>query len=134
MTLKSRVSLIRNLPKGHGISYGRTSILEKDTAVATIGIGYGDGLPRALSGHDAHVLIKGKCAPLLGRVTMDQIMADVSHLPDIQPGDEVELFGPNLPVTQIAKWSDTIPWEVLTRITPRVTRQYHKAPERTASL
>jgi alanine racemase len=124
MTLKSRVSLIRTLPKGHGISYGRTRILEKDTAVATIGIGYGDGLPRALSGQDAHVLINGQKAPLLGRVTMDQIMVDVSHLPHTQPGDEVELFGPNISVSQVAKWSDTIPWEVLPRITPRVTRIY----------
>ncbi|GHC56949.1 alanine racemase [Roseibacillus persicicus] len=124
MTLKSRVSLVRNLPKGHGVSYGRTSILEKDSAVATIGVGYGDGYPRNISGKGAHILINGKAAPILGRVTMDQIMADVSHLPDCQPGDEVELFGPNLSVTQVAQWADTIPWEVLTRITPRVTRIY----------
>ena len=124
MALKSRVSLIRTLPAGHGISYGRSSILTKDTAVATIGIGYGDGLPRAISGSDAYLLINGEKAPLLGRVTMDQIMADVSHLPHCQPGDEVELFGPNLPVNQIAQWADTIAWEVLTRITPRVTRVY----------
>lgn len=124
MTLKSRVSLVRNLPKGHGVSYGRTTILEKDTAVATIGVGYGDGYPRNVSGKGAHILIKGQTAPLLGRVTMDQIMADVSHLPDCQPGDEVELFGPRLPVTQVAEWADTIAWEVLTRITPRVDRLY----------
>lgn len=122
MTLKSRISVIRTLPAGHGVSYGRSSILSKDTAVATIGIGYGDGLPRAISGKGAYVLIGGQPAPLLGRVTMDQIMVDVSHLPKAAPGDEVELFGPNLPVTQLATWADTISWEVLTRITPRVTR------------
>ena len=124
MSFKSRVSLVRNLPKGHGISYGRTSILEKDTSVATIGAGYGDGYPRNVSGQGAHVLINGQKAPLLGRVTMDQIMADVSHLPNCQPGDEVELFGPHLPVSQVAQWAHTIPWEVLTRITRRVTHQY----------
>lgn len=124
MTLKSRVSLIRTLPAGHGVSYGRTTILEKETPVATIGIGYGDGLPRAISGKGAHVLINGQKAPLLGRVTMDQIMVDVSTLSHCQVGDEVELFGPNLSVTQIADWADTIPWEVLTGITPRVTRVY----------
>lgn len=124
MSLKSRVSLVRSLPAGHGVSYGRTSILERDTAVATIGVGYGDGYPRNVSGQGAHILINGQKAPLLGRVTMDQIMADVSHLPSCQPGDEVELFGPNLPVAQVADWANTIPWEVLTRITPRVSRQY----------
>ena len=122
MTLKSRVSLIRSLPAGHGVSYGRSTILEKETRVATIGVGYGDGLPRAISGKEAYVLIGGQKAPLLGRVTMDQVMADVSHLPDCEVGDEVELFGPNLLVSQLAKWAGTIPWEVLTGITPRVTR------------
>ena len=124
MTLKSRVSLIRSLPAGHGISYGRSTILEKETRVATIGIGYGDGVPRAISGQGAHVLIAGKRAPLLGRVTMDQIMADVSELPDCTVGDEVEIFGPNLLVHQVAEWAKTIPWEVLTGITPRVARIY----------
>ncbi len=124
MTLKSRVSLIRTLPAGHGVSYGRTTILDQETPVATIGIGYGDGLPRSISGQGAHVLVKGKKAPLLGRVTMDQIMVDASNLPDCQVGDEVELFGPNLLVSQVAQWAGTIPWEVLTGITPRVTRVY----------
>lgn len=124
MTLKSRVSLIRTLPAGHGVSYGRTTILQQETQVATVGIGYGDGLPRSISGKEAHVLINGKKVPLLGRVTMDQIMVDVSQLPECNVGDEVELFGPNLLVSQVAQWADTIPWEVLTGITPRVTRVY----------
>ena len=124
MTLKSRVSLIRTLPAGHGISYGRTTILQRETRVATIGIGYGDGLPRSISGTGAYLLIEGEKAPLLGRVTMDQIMVDVSHLPQCAVGDEVELFGPNLLVSQVAEWAGTIPWEVLTGITPRVSRIY----------
>lgn len=122
MTLKSRVAVVRRLPAGHGISYGRTSILAHDSRVATIGIGYGDGLPRAISGKKAHVLIGGCPAPLLGRVTMDQIMVDVTHLPGVATGDEVEVFGPNLPVSEVAEWADTIAWEILTRITPRVMR------------
>jgi alanine racemase len=124
MTLKSRVSLIRTLPKGHGISYGRETILQRDTRVATIGAGYGDGYPRALSGKGTEVLIRGQRCPLLGRVTMDQIMVDVSDLAECAPGDEVELFGPNILVSEIAKKADTIPWEILTGITPRVTRIY----------
>lgn len=124
MTLKSRVSIIRTLPKGHGISYGRETILERETRVATIGAGYGDGYPRSLSGKGTEVLINGKRCKLLGRVTMDQIMVDVTELPDCKPGDEVELFGPNLLVTEIAEKAGTISWEILTGITPRVTRIY----------
>lgn len=124
MTLKSRVSLVRTLPKGHGISYGRETILEKDTRVATIGAGYGDGYPRALSGKNTEVLIRGVRCPLLGRVTMDQIMVDVSELPICESGDEVELFGANILVSEIAQKANTIPWEILTGITPRVTRVY----------
>ncbi|BDS08588.1 alanine racemase [Oceaniferula spumae] len=124
LTLKSRVSLVRELPAGHGISYGRQTILEKDTLVATVGIGYGDGYPREISGNGASVFIRGKRCPLLGRVTMDQIMIDVSELPDCESGDEVELFGENILVSEVAERAGTISWAVLTGITPRVTRIY----------
>lgn len=122
MTLKSRVSLIRTLPKGHGISYGRSRILAKETPVATIGLGYGDGIPRNLNQEKAHVVIQGQKLPLLGRVTMDQIMVDVSSLPSCQPGDEVEVFGSNILASELATWANTIAWEVFTSITPRVDR------------
>jgi len=122
MTLKSRISLIRTLPKGHGISYGRSTILQNETKVATIGAGYGDGYPRALSNRGASVMIRGKRCPLLGRVTMDQIMVDISNLPHSAVGDEVELFGPNILISELSEKTDLIPWEILTGITPRVTR------------
>lgn len=122
MSLMSRVSIIRTLPAGHGISYGRETILSRDTRVATIGIGYGDGYPRSLSGNGAEVFIRGKRFPLLGRVTMDQIMVDVTRDPDIFTGDTVELFGKNILVTEVARKAGTIPWEIFTGITPRVTR------------
>ncbi len=80
MSLKSRVSLVRELPAGQGISYGRDTVLEKDTKVATVGIGYGDGYPREISLRSGEVWIRGQRCSLLGRVTMDQIMVDVSHL------------------------------------------------------
>jgi len=124
LSLKSKVSLVRTLPTGQGISYGRETVLDQDTRVATIGIGYGDGYPRALALHKTSVLIDGKRCPLLGRVTMDQIMVDVSALPHCESGDEVELFGENILVSEIAELADTIPWAVLTGITPRVTRVY----------
>jgi len=127
MSLKSRVSLVRTLPKGQGISYGRDSVLDRDTQVATIGIGYGDGYPQQLSNQSAEVMIHGHRCPVLGRVTMDQIMVDVSALPHCASGDEVELFGENILVTELAKKANTIPWAILTGITPRVTRVYQSA-------
>lgn len=124
MTLKSRVSLVRDLPKGQGISYGRAHILTKDTRVATVGIGYGDGYNRQFSGKGIEVMIRGQRCPILGRVTMDQIMIDVSRLSECQCGDEVELFGENILVSEIAEKSGLIPWEIFTGITPRVLRVY----------
>ncbi len=124
LTLKSRITIIRNLPKGHGISYGRTTILERDSRVATVGIGYGDGYPRSISHQGAEVWIRGQRCPILGRVTMDQTMVDVTDLQEAQGGDEVELFGRNILATEIAEKASTIPWEIFTRITPRVTKIY----------
>ena len=125
MTLKARVTLVRTLPAGHGVSYGRTFITTRPTRVATLGIGYGDGYPRHLSNHGAEVMIHGHRAPVLGRITMDQTMIDVTDIPSATEGDEVEMFGPNIPVAEIAAKSGTIAWEILTRITARVTRIHH---------
>jgi len=128
MALKSRVTLVRNLPAGSGISYGRTHVIKESTSVATVSIGYGDGYMRHLSGRDAEVLVSGKRCRLLGRVTMDQIMIDVGGLSDVRPGDEVCLFGDPAglapTVGELATLAGTIPWEVLTGITPRVRRVY----------
>lgn len=127
MTLKTRVRLVRDLPQGRGISYGRTFITSAPTRVATLGIGYGDGYPRSLSGQGAHVLIQGVRCALLGRVTMDQIMVDVSQLPDpVEPGEEVVVYGcqgdEEISVAEIADKAGTIPWEILTSVTKRVPR------------
>ena len=124
MTLKSRVTLVRTLPAGHGVSYGRQFVTTKPTRVATIGIGYGDGYPRHVSGKGAEVFINGKRYPILGRVTMDQIMVDVTGTGEVREGDEVEMFGPHIPVTEIAEKAETIAWEIFTGITPRVVRCY----------
>lgn len=126
MSLKSRVTLIRELPAGHGVSYGRAFITTRPTKVATIGIGYGDGYPRHLSGQGAEVWIRGQRHPLLGRVTMDQIMIDVTDHPEIEVGDEVEVFGPHIRVDEIATKAGTIAWEILTGITPRVVRVHRR--------
>lgn len=124
MTLKSRVTLVRVLPAGHGVSYGRQFVTTRETRVATIGVGYGDGYPRHISGKCGDVWIRGRRHPILGRVTMDQMMIDVTGSEDVMEGDEVEMFGPNIPVDEIAAKADTIVWEIFTGITPRVQRCY----------
>ena len=123
MSLKTRISVINELPKGHGVSYGRT-LLTRDTKAAVLGIGYGDGYPRSLSEKGTKVLINGTLCPLLGRVTMDQIIVDVTELSECQPGDEAILFGADLLVSDLAFKAGSIPWELLTQITPRVERRY----------
>lgn len=127
LTWKTRVALVRELPAGHGVSYGRTKLLDRPTRVATLSCGYGDGYPRQVSGKGAHVLIHGQRCPLLGRVTMDLIMVDVTDLRDpAHIGDEAVLLGhqggESIPVTELAQQAGTIPWHIFTGITARVER------------
>lgn len=126
MTLKTRITLVRKIPAGHGVSYGRTFVTPRETTVATLAIGYADGYQRRLSGHGAEVLIAGRKCPLLGRVTMDQVMVDVTNLPDVQPGDEAVLFGvqqgQKILADDLAAKAGTIAWEVFTGISQRVER------------
>jgi len=128
MSLKTRVTLVRDLPAGSGVSYGRTYVTERPIRVATLAAGYGDGYPRHLSGHDASVLIGGTRCPLLGRVTMDQILVDVTASDGVKRGDEAVLIGrqggAEITVAEIAEKAGTIPWEILTGITSRVVRVY----------
>ena len=124
LRLSSRISLVRDLPAGHGVAYGRTYITPQPTRVATIGIGYADGWPRALSGKGARVYINGHYCPMLGRVTMDQIMADVTHVRFVAPGDEVELIGPHISISEVAAKADTIVWTIFTGLGPRLPRVY----------
>lgn len=126
MTLKSRVTLIRTLPAGHGVSYGRQFVTTRPTKVATVGIGYGDGYPRHISGQGGEVWVGGRRCPILGRVTMDQLMVDVTEVDGVREGDEVELFGAHIPVSEVAEKAGTIAWEIFTGITPRVLRCYHR--------
>lgn len=127
MTWKTRITLVRELPAGHGISYGRTEILKRGTKVATLACGYADGYPRQVSGKGADVLIHGTRCPLLGRVTMDQMMVDVTDLEkSAQVGDEVVLLGAQeggcISAVEVAQKAGTIAWHVFTGITARVER------------
>jgi alanine racemase len=128
LTLKTRITLIRDVPAGHGISYGRTYITPRPMRIATLGIGYADGYQRHLSGQGADALIHGLRCPILGRVTMDQIMADVTHVSESAIGDEAILIGSSgsqeILASELAAKSGTIPWEIFTSIGPRVERIY----------
>lgn len=123
---KARVAMVRNVAKGSSISYGRTFIAPKPMRVAVLAVGYADGFPRQASGNGASVLIRENRCPLLGRVTMDQIMVDVSSLPEIQAGDPATLIGSDgkmsIHATELAKQSGTIAWDIFTGIGPRVQR------------
>ncbi|HSH92516.1 MAG TPA: alanine racemase [Roseimicrobium sp.] len=127
MTWKCRVSLVKRIPKGATLSYGRSFKAPREMNVATITAGYGDGYFRS-AGNRSSVLIDGKRCPVLGRVTMDQMLVDVSEVSDPQPGDEVVLMGSQgkecITTTELAGWCGTIPWEILTNITYRVPRVY----------
>jgi len=129
LTLKTKVSYVKSVSKGRGISYGRTFITQKKTRIATIPIGYGDGYSRHLSNR-ADVLIKGIRAPIIGRICMDMSMVDVGHLENIRAGDEVVLIGKQgkemITVQELAISMDTIPYEVVCNIGRRVPRVYIK--------
>ena len=125
MTLKTHITLVRDVGPGRGISYGRDFITPKAMRIATLAMGYADGYPRQTSNQGAQVLIRGKRCPILGRITMDQLMVDVTDLPrDVAPGEEVVLFGKQgeeeITVGEVAAWAGTITWDVLTRLGKRV--------------
>jgi alanine racemase len=124
---KCRVSLVKTISPGAALSYGRSFIARRAMRVATLTAGYGDGYLRAGSNR-ARVLIGGEFCRVLGRVTMDQMIVDVSHLKTVQSGDEAVLIGRQgarqITANDLAGWSRTIPWEILTAITARVPRVY----------
>ncbi|HEY4247778.1 MAG TPA: alanine racemase [Lacunisphaera sp.] len=124
----TRVGLVKRLPAGTGISYGRTHRLTRDSTVAILTAGYGDGIARAGSNR-AQVLIHGQRCPVLGRVTMDQTIVDITDVPaPVKSGDNVVLVGRQdtgeITISEFSEWSDSIPWETLCSVTKRVPRLY----------
>lgn len=120
MRLKSRVSAVRRMPAGSRISYGGTAVLERDSLVAVLPVGYGDGLPRTLSGK-LKVRLGDGLYPVLGRICMDLCMVDVTDRPETAEGDVAELYGPGL-TDQDARLADTISYELVAQVSPRVPR------------
>lgn len=127
MRWTAKISYIKEMPAGEYISYGRTYCTSQETRVATITCGYADGYHR-LAGKKAEVLIHGKRAKIIGRICMDQMMADVTGIPEAAPEDEVVLIGQDgsevITAEDIAAWSDTISYEILLSVGSRVERVY----------
>ncbi len=124
-TLKTVVSQVKIVAAGLSIGYGRAERTKKEMKIATIAIGYADGFPRALGNGCGTVLINGRERPIVGNVCMDMCMVDVTGL-TVEAGDEVIVFGRDLPITTMAKKLHTIPYEILTNISQRVKRVFYK--------
>ena len=122
-TLKTTILQIRNVPKGDSIGYSRRTILDRDSRIAAIPIGYADGLNRHLGNRGCYCLVNGQKANYVGNICMDVCMIDVTDI-DCKEGDQVEIFGDHLPVTVLSDALGTIPYEVLTGISNRVQRIY----------
>lgn len=125
LTWKARVTLVRDFGTGRSVSYGRTFITDRPMRIATLAVGYADGYPRQSSGRGATVLIGGRRCAVLGRITMDQMMVDVTGL-DVAAGAEAVLVGTQgddvISATALASLGGTIAWDILTGIGPRVAR------------
>jgi alanine racemase len=130
LSFHTRVGIVKALPRGTTISYGRTRALARDSRIAVLCAGYGDGFSRAASNR-AQVLIRGRRCAVLGRVTMDQTVVDVTDVPGVECGDEAVLIGrqegQEITIGEFSGWADTIPWETLCAITKRVPRFYRTA-------
>lgn len=130
-TLRSTIAQLKHLHAGESVSYNRKGIVHRESVIATVRIGYADGYPRRLGNSVGKVWVKtllqdgyGKLVPVIGTVCMDMIMIDVTGIEGIKEGDEVIIFGKELPVQQLAQWADTIPYEIMTGISQRVKRVY----------
>jgi len=124
LCLKARVAQLRSLPAGESVSYGRKGILLRDSRIATLSIGYADGLPRAAGLGRYALLLHGQQAPIVGAVCMDMCMVDVTDIPQVREGDAAIVFGKDPTVGQLAAVAGTIPYEILTGISGRVHRVY----------
>ena len=130
LSFRTRVELVKTVPPGVGISYGHTAVTERETRVATLCAGYADGVPRLLSG-TGNVLLHGVRAPILGRICMDQMMVDVTDIPEVKVGDIATIIGcdGNATITadEVAEQAGTISYEILCSLSrPRLPRLYRE--------
>ena len=127
MQWKSKIIQLKTIPKGQPLSYSRRFFTEKESLIATIPLGYADGLNRNLS-NNMEVLVKGRRVPQVGNICMDMTLIDVSEVPGLQLGEEVVIFGKQgeeqIYVEELAERSNTIPYELLCNVSKRVPRIY----------
>jgi alanine racemase len=123
-TLKTTIAQIKHLHSGDTIGYNRKGVAAANTVIATVRIGYADGYSRSLGNGVGKMWIKGWLAPTIGIISMDMTMIDITGIPAVKEGDEVVVFGKELSVNQLAMWSQTIPYEILTSVSQRVKRIY----------
>ena len=124
-TLRTTILQLRRVKAGESVGYSRRTVLERDSIIAAIPIGYADGLNRHLGNRKGYCLVDGQRADYVGNICMDVAMVDVTDIP-CSEGDSVEIFGTGLPVTVLSDLLDTIPYEVLTGVSNRVKRVYYK--------
>lgn len=125
-TLKSTIISIKRWNAGITIGYGRRGVLTRPSVIATVPIGYADGLDRHLSRGAASFIVRGVECPTVGNICMDQCMIDITDVPDAEIGNEVEIFGKNMPVERLADILTTIPYELIASVSPRVKRIYFR--------
>ncbi len=127
LSLKARIVQVKGFSRGSSIGYGQTYTLPEDTVLAVVPVGYADGLPRALS-NKGYVLVRGKRAPIVGRVCMDQFVIDIGHIPHVEPGEAVTIIGKSekeyISARDIADASGTIQNEIVSSLTERLPRLY----------
>ena len=124
-TLKTTILQIHDIPAGETVGYSRRGVLQRNSRIAAIPIGYADGLNRHLGNGKGYCIVNGRKAPYVGNICMDVCMIDVTDI-DCKEGDKVIIFGNELPVTKLADWLDTIPYEILTSVSNRVKRVYYQ--------
>jgi Alr-MurF fusion protein len=123
-TLKTSIAQIKELSAGETVGYNRLGVADQQMKLATLRIGYADGYPRTLGNGLGKVWCRGKLLPTIGSICMDMTMIDISELPEAREGDEVVIFGSELPVAELAKWAGTIAYDILAGISQRVKRVY----------
>lgn len=123
-TLKTTIAQLKFLKAGESVGYNRKGVVNKDSVIATVRIGYADGYSRKLGNGAGKMWLRGRLVPVIGSICMDMTMIDITGMPNIQEGDEVIVFGKELPIQQLAAWAGTIPYEIMTSISQRVKRVY----------
>lgn len=123
-TLKTIILQIKELKAGETVGYNRRGVLERDSRIAAIPIGYADGLSRSFGRGNGYVLVRGKRAPFIGNICMDVCMIDITGIDGVKEGEEVIIFNDELTISELAAKTDTIPYEILTNVSKRVKRVY----------